>query len=173
MASEANSSFISRSFIIFLAICSLLSIDGAGFWDCLSPKWCSARPLAAKLPCRRFAPGWKTFTTSTEASKPDFDPLKPSQDRDGPPCQVWGQWDQRCGRPLITHIHTHIWQIYIRLMWDDPNTVCTEVGKQLGHHRNVIFILNVRFVNVRFYCIHLAFVDIWRVLVNWVSPFYP
>ena len=61
---------------------------------------------------RRFAPGWKAFAASTAASEPDHDPHKPSWDWEGPPCQVWGRWDQRCGRPFHTNTHTHLTDIY-------------------------------------------------------------
>ena len=43
-ASEANSRFILQSLITLCTICSLSAIDGAGFWDCLSPNWRSTHP---------------------------------------------------------------------------------------------------------------------------------
>ena len=123
-ASEANSSFISRSFIKFRAICSLSSIDGARFWDSLFLS--DARRDILRLNCRAGASrqAEKRSRPRLRPRIPTFTRLKPSQDRDGPPCQVWGRWDQRCGRASITHIHTHththihtyVWQIYVRLL---------------------------------------------------------
>ena len=103
-------------FITFCAICSLSSIDGARFWDCLFLS--GARRDILRPNCRAGASrqAEKRSRPRLRPRIPTFTRLKPSQDRDGPPCQVWGRWDQRCGRPLITyiHTHTHIWQIYIR-----------------------------------------------------------
>ena len=103
-AYEANSSFISRSFITFRAICSLWSIDGARFWDCLSLS--SARRDRRNYRARAARQVEKRSRPRLRPQIPTSTLLKPSQDQEGPPCQVWGRWDLQCGRASITHKQT-------------------------------------------------------------------
>ena len=78
-------------------------------------------------------------------------PLKPSQDRDHPPCQVWGQWDQWCGRPLITYIHlTNIYKI-----------TCFTSKQQIFKvmHMDLLFSFSLPFCHCCVYTLQLA---CWR-----------
>ena len=106
MASEANSSFISRSLIKVRVIFSLSPTDGARFLDCLILS--DARRDILRPNCRAGAlrQAEKRSQLRLRPRIPTFTRLKPSQDRDGPPCQVWGRWDQWCGRASITYTHT-------------------------------------------------------------------
>ena len=117
-ALEANSSFILRSFITYRAICSLSSIDGARLWYCLSLSSTRSDLLRRNYRAGAARQAEKRSRPRLRPQSPTSTLLKPSRDQEGPPCQVWGQWDQRCGRALITHTHTqtNIWQIYTRML---------------------------------------------------------